>query len=72
MKVITKEELKDFFNTPRQRDIQAQTAKIKQECGEIQADREARLMAEHNYDDCELDYCWICEQRAYERGEGLR
>lgn len=61
--------LDDFFNTPQQRDIQANTARIKRECIETQEAREARLTAEHDFDDCDGRDCWICEQRAYERAE---
>lgn len=69
MRVITEDKLKDFFNTPERRDIQENTARIKRECGEIQADRETRLIAEHDYEDCDFHKCHICEQLAFERAE---
>lgn len=39
---------------------------------ETQAQREARLIAEHNFDDCDAEGCWICLERGRERAEDIR
>ena len=75
MKVITRDELDDHFNSPKQRESQAQIAKIRRECVETQAQREARLTADHDFDDCEFAKdgdCWICDTYGYDRAEDIQ
>lgn len=72
MKVPNREEVDDFFNTKRQLELYAQRYRIKVECAEIQAEREVRLIAEHNYDDCDAEGCWICLERGRERAEDIK
>jgi hypothetical protein len=45
-------------------------------CAETQAQREARIRADHDYDDCELAKndggCWVCKDMALERAEDIK
>jgi len=63
------EGLNDFFATPRQRDMRANTVRIKRECIETQEARESRLTAEHDFENCDGRDCWICEERGRGRAE---
>ena len=64
------EGLKEFFNSKDQRESTARVTRVKKECVETQAQREARLMADHDFDDCEFAKagdCWICDMYGEER-----
>jgi hypothetical protein len=63
MKVPSTKYIKDFFNTPRQREAQAQLAKIKAECKEIfkKPDVEEEDILDHIKDCTEKYDCERCQ-----------
>lgn len=74
MKVITRDGLSDYFNTPRHRESQAHLAKIKAECKDIfeKPDVEEEDILDH-IDTCTEKYdCERCQSWYEDLGDDAR